>query len=354
MQALVLEDAYTFAPREMPKPVAGPGEALIRVLSAGVCGSELHAYHGKHPKRKPPAIMGHEVCGVVEALGPPAEPATAEAQAAPAGRSPVAPGDRVVVLPQKACGHCVWCLAHKPNLCDHKVMLGERTWPGGYAEYFTAPVNLLYPVPAHLGDDAATLIEPLAVAVHAVRSAGVVLGDSVTVLGAGAIGLMTMAAAKAAGAALVLGSDVCATNLDRAREAGATHICDARTEDVVAMATGLTAGLGTDHTFMAVDAPGLFTQAVNATRKQGRLTLIALFTDPATFNLQHPKAKELTMRGSLTFDPGDFAMAAELAGRLPMNLDAFITHRFPLTKGHEAFALAHARTEDMVRVVLHP
>lgn len=340
MKALVLEKSCSFAVQDVPVPQPAKGEALVRVLSAGICGSEMHAYHGKHPKRTPPAVMGHEVCGIVEALGP--------------ETCGPAVGERVVVLPQKTCGVCRWCVEGKSNLCDSKVMLGETSWPGGYAQYFTTPADLLYAVPAHIGNDAATLIEPLAVAVHAVRVAGIGLGDKVAVLGAGAIGLMTMVAARAAGATLVLGSDVCDYNLARARDAGATHVCDARTSDVVAMAQALSNGYGMDHVLMAVDAPGLFTQAMAATRKQGRLTMIALFTEPATVNLQHPKSRELLIRGSLTFDPVDFRIAVELAGALTVDLDAFITHRFPLEQGNEAFGLVHRHDEDLVRVVFHP
>lgn len=340
MKALVLEKSYSFAVQDVPVPTPIKGEALIRVLSAGICGSEVHAYHGKHPKRTPPAVMGHEVCGIVESLGP--------------ETAGLAVGTRVVVLPQKTCGTCRWCTEGKPNLCDNKVMLGETSWPGGYAQYYTTPVELLYPVPSRLSDDAATLIEPLAVAVHAVRVAGIGLGDNVAVLGAGAIGLMTMLAARAAGATLVLGSDICGYNLARALDAGATHVCDARTQNLPAMAHTLTNGYGMDHVLMAVDAPGLFAQAMAATRKQGSLTMIALFTEPTTVNLQHPKSHELNIRGSLTFDPLDFHIAVNLAGIISTNLDAFVTHRFPLDQGNEAFNLVHRHDEDLVRVVFHP
>ena len=340
MKALVLEKPYSFAVLDLPEPVPGAGEALVRVLSAGICGSEVHAYHGKHPKRLPPAVMGHEVCGVVEQLGE--------------GVTENLLGRRVIVMPQKACGVCRWCSEGKPNLCDSKVMLGEKTWPGGYAEYFVAPASLLYPVPEHLSNDAATLIEPLAVAVHAVRCGGVGLGDRIAVLGAGAIGLMTVVAAHAAGASMILASDICAYNLDRALEAGATHVCNARRQDVVNMALELSSGMGMDHVFMAVDAPGLFDQAIRGTRKQGHLTMIALFTDPVSVKLQIPKSKELLIRGSVTFDSSDFRIAVELAAQSGVNLEKFITHRFPLDKGNEAFALVQGRTEDLVRVVFHP
>ena len=340
MRALVLEELHSVIVREVPKPVPARGEALVRVLSAGICGSEIHAYHGKHAKRVPPAIMGHEVCGVVESLG---EGATAPA-----------PGTRIVVLPQRACGTCHWCMNASPNLCDAKTMLGETGWAGGFADYFAAPVELLYPIGDHVPDDVATLIEPLAVAVHAVRRAGIGRADRVVVIGAGAIGLMTMLAAREAGAGTVLATDLYHHNLERAREVGATHVVNVRDGDVVILARELGGGLGVDAAFVAADAPGLFDQAVSSVRKQGVITLIAMFPEPRTVNLQTPKAMEHTIHGSLTFTPADFLAAVDLMQVRHQQVQHCITRRFPLEQGGHAFEIANTRSEDLVRIVLRP
>ena len=340
MQALVLKAVGCVEPCEVSKPEPGPGEALVRVLSAGICGSELHAFRGRHPKRTPPAIMGHEVCGVVEKID--------------TGIIGPAVGTRVVVLPQKSCGQCRWCRTGRVNLCDSKTMLGETSWPGGFAEYYTTPAELLYPVPETLSDDAAVLIEPLAVAVHAVRTSGIGLGDRIVVAGAGAIGLMVTAAALAAGAASVLVSDLFAYNLEKARALGATYTCKADQDDVVAMARKMSDGEGADAFFMAADGPELFQNAVASLRKQGVLSMIAMFTQLRTVNLQVPKARELTIRGSLTFDSTDFAIAVRLAGQLGKQLEPLVTHRFSLAQGAEAFRLADRHTEDCIKIVVKP
>ncbi|MDQ2081480.1 alcohol dehydrogenase catalytic domain-containing protein [Xanthobacteraceae bacterium Astr-EGSB] len=326
--------------REVPKPVPARGEALVRVLSAGICGSEIHAYHGRHAKRVPPAIMGHEVCGVVEALG--------EGVTAPA------PGTRVVVLPQKACGICHWCMHGSPNLCDAKTMLGETVWAGGFADYFAAPAELLYPIDDHVPDDVATLIEPLAVAVHAVRRAGIGLADRVVVMGAGAVGLMIMLAAREAGAGTVLATDLYDYNLERACEVGATHVVNVGVGEAVAVARELGGGLGMDAAFVAADAPGLFDQAVGSVRKQGVITLIAMFPEPRTVNLQAPKAMEHEIHGSLTFTPADFRAAVDLMQVRHERAQTCITRRFPLEQGARAFEIADTRSEDLVRIVLRP
>ena len=340
MRALILEKPFRVSLRDLPKPTPSEGEALVRVLSAGICGSEIHAYHGKHAKRIPPAVMGHEVCGVVEGLG--------------AGASGPTPGTRVVVLPQRACGGCHWCLHGMPNLCDAKVMLGETSWAGGYAEYFTTPVELLYPIAEEVPDDVATLVEPLSVAVHAVRRSGIGLGDKVLVMGAGAIGLTTVLAARQAGAGTVLTTDLFDYNLDRAREAGATHCLNVRDTDPVKLALEISEGLGLDAAFMAADAPNLFDQAVRSVRKQGSITLIAMFPEPRTVNLQMPKAMEHVIQGSLTFTPEDFQIALDTLQRSQENVRTVITHRLSLEQGQRAFELVDKHSEDLVRVVLKP
>ncbi|MCC6306278.1 MAG: alcohol dehydrogenase catalytic domain-containing protein [Rhodobacteraceae bacterium] len=340
MRALVFESPLTMVCREVARPAPAAGEALVRVRYAGICGSEIHAYHGQHAKRVPPAIMGHEVAGVVEALG--------------AGVTGPAPGTRVVVLPQKSCGACHWCTHGQPNLCDRKVMLGEPAWSGGYGEFFATPAGLLHPVADRVADDVATLVEPLAVAVHAVRRAGVGLGDRVLVMGAGAIGLMTVLAARAAGAGTVLATDLFDFNLERARGLGATHTLNARAGGLPERARELGDGRGLDAVFLAADAPGLFDQAVRSTRKQGTITLIAMFPDPRTVDLQTPKAMEHVVRGSLTFTPDDFRVALGLIEAHAATVAACITHRFGLAEGAEAFRLADRRGEDLVRVVLRP
>lgn len=340
MRALVFEKPFSLMVRDLPKPAPASGEALVRVLSAGICGSEIHAYHGEHAKRVPPAIMGHEICGVVDSLA--------------ADATGPNPGTRVVVLPQKACGTCHWCSRGNPNLCDNKVMLGETTWAGGFAEYFTAPAHLLYPIDNDVPDDEATLVEPLSVAVHAVCRAGVGLADKVLVMGAGAIGLMSVLAARHAGARTILATDVFDYNLARAREVGATHCLNVRGSDLAKLAHELSDGLGFDAAFMAADAPNLFDDAVKSVRKQGSITLIAMFPQPRTVNLQAPKAMEHVIRGSLTYTPEDFRIALDILQMWRNQICALITHRFPLEDGARAFELADKRSEDLVRVVLKP
>lgn len=283
--------------------------------------------------------MGHEVCGIVEALGPDVQG--------------LAVGTRVVVLPQKVCGVGHWCERSSPNLCDRKVMLGETSWAGGYAEFFTTPAELLYAMSDHVSDDVATLIESLAVAVHAVRRGRIKRDDAVMVMGVAAIGLMTVLAAREAGARLILATNIVDYNLDRALALDATHALNVSNGDPVELAHELTGGFGLDAAFMAADAPKLFDQAIDAVRKQGSVVLIAIFPDARSVNLQPPKAREQAILGSLTFTQVDFAAARDIVSAHADLLAACIT-QLPLGEGARAFRLADERGEDLIRVVLKP
>jgi L-iditol 2-dehydrogenase len=340
VKAIVFEKPFVLSMQDLEMPVPQSDEVLLRVLSAGICGSELHAYHGKHSGRMPPAVLGHEV--------------TARVEPSITGSAVPAAGTRVVVLPQRVCGKCPFCCQGEPNLCENRVMLGTREWAGPYAEYFIAPASLLYSIPDAVTDDVGTLIEPLAVGIHAVKRSRTQLGENVLVIGSGAIGLMTIIAAQAAGARLVIATDIRSFNLQKAKEAGATHTMNPQMDDVADRVRSLTGGRGVDRAFVAVEAPGVIEQAVDSVRKRGSVTLIAMFTDLIPVNLQRAKAWEQEMIGSLTYDESDFEAALFLAGKKLSVLSGFITHRFDLEAAGSAFELADTRREDVVRIVFHP
>ncbi|MHB1417626.1 MAG: zinc-dependent alcohol dehydrogenase, partial [Chloroflexota bacterium] len=182
MKAAVLTAHYHIEFADIPEPEPKANEVKIKVISAGICGSEVHAFKGTHPFRHPPAILGHELAGEVVAVGDEINGYKV--------------GDRVTVEPQILCGVCDACRAGYPNLCDNKVVLGTQKWVGGYAEYIVAPEQTLYKIPDSVSYDEAVMIEPLAVGVHAVREAKLKVGQSAIILGGGTIGLATLVAAR--------------------------------------------------------------------------------------------------------------------------------------------------------------
>lgn len=182
MKVTILSNVYKINVIEIEKPKIKENEVLIRVKSSGICGSDLHAYRGHHPFRKPPVILGHEVSGVVEELGKAVDN--------------IKVGDRVTVEPQLGCGECVYCLEGKYNLCINRRAPGIGSWMGSFSEYFVPPYKVVYKLPDTVNYDRGALIEPLAVGVHAVRNANIQLGDTIAILGAGTIGLMNLVVSK--------------------------------------------------------------------------------------------------------------------------------------------------------------
>src|SRR5580692_1609470 len=200
-------------------PAPRPNEALVRTLAVGVCGSDLHAAHGRHPFVPLPYRPGHEVVGVIETAG--------------SAAGTFAPGQRVTVEPDLPCWACKMCTSGRENLCENLQFFGCGYAQGGMADYFTLAANRLHLVPDALDDHTAALIEPLSTPVHAVRLAGDVAGRSVAVLGAGTIGLLTLSVLRAHGAGQVITTDPLAAKRDRATALGADATVDATASDVV-------------------------------------------------------------------------------------------------------------------------
>src|SRR5689334_1505965 len=226
-RVVVYPDRIAVEAADIPAP--GPDDALVRTLVAGVCGSDLHAARGSHPFVPLPYRPGHEVVGVIETAGPAAR---------------VAPGQRVIVEPDLPCWTCKMCTTGRENLCENLQFFGCGYAQGGMADYFTVPANRLHPVPDVLDDHAAALIEPLSTPVHAVRLAGDVAGRSVAVLGAGTIGLLTLAVLRAHGAGTVVSTAPHAGKRARALGLGADAAVDARSGDVAGRVGGARGGSG--------------------------------------------------------------------------------------------------------------
>ena len=195
--------------REVPMPEPAPGEALIKIMKIGVCGSDIHVYHGEHPFTSYPITQGHEVSGLVEKLGE--------------GVTGLTVGQKVTIQPQVVCGECYPCRHGKYNLCEKLKVMGFQT-TGVASHYFAVDAKKVTPLPEGMGLDEGAMIEPLAVAVHAVRRAGDVTGQDICVLGAGPIGILVAQAAKGMGARRVMVTDVSSLRLDKAKECGANRV----------------------------------------------------------------------------------------------------------------------------------
>jgi 2-desacetyl-2-hydroxyethyl bacteriochlorophyllide A dehydrogenase len=318
---------------EVPSP--GPAEALVRSLVTGVCGSDLHAAHGRHPFVALPYRPGHEVVGVIEATG------------AEAGNW--TPGQRVIVEPDLPCWTCKMCTSGRENLCENLQFFGCGYPQGGMADYFTLAANRLHAVPDALDDNTAALIEPLSTPVHAVRLAGNVAGKSVAVLGAGTIGLFTLAVLRAHGVGRVVSTDPLPAKRERAAALGADATIDATASDVVGQVRSALGG-SADIVFDCVSIQSSMNQAIAMADKGGTVMVVGVPARDVTIPLPIIQDHQIRIQGSATYLPADYAESARLLGSGAVRTADFVTATRPLDQVAEAFELAYSG--DHVKVLV--
>lgn len=314
-------------------PEPGRGEVRVRTSLVGVCGSDLHVLEGKHPFVTFPVMPGHEVVGVVDAVG--------------ADVQDIEPGRRVLVEPNLICGQCGYCRSGRYNLCEQLAVVGFQA-PGSLADLFVVPASRLHPVPPTLSDREAALVEPLSTAVHAVRMAGADLsGRTVAILGSGSIGLLTLVAAREAGATAIATTDLQANKRERAVRLGARAAFDARDENLVARVKEALGGRP-DITFDCVSNQASIDQAVALAQKGGTIIVVGVAAGPVRIPLPIIQDQEIRIEGSAMYVRQDVqrAMALLEAGAVP--IEEIVTATYPLERIEEAFAAA--RGGDQIKV----
>jgi L-iditol 2-dehydrogenase len=341
MRAAVLETErhIVLAEAEMPV-IRRPDQVLIQVKTVGVCGSELHAFEGTHPYRKAPVVLGHEVAGVVSAVG---EAVTGfEA------------GDRAIVDPQWMCGTCAYCRAGDVNLCPSKKVLGTAAWPGAFGEYVVVPEEAVFHLPPSLSFAQGSLIEPLTIAVHVARRAGVKAGDAVAILGTGSIGGMVSGVCRALGAEPIVVADVRQHCMDAARERlGATHDFLLPDDCLVDEVKALTGGEGVDAVFITADDSSLVNLAIEMAKRRGHVVLVALLTEaPLQFMAYSIISKELHIVGSIMGNQDDVRTAIELAASGQVDVAGIHTHTLPIEEAQRGVELARTKDDGAIKVIL--
>jgi L-iditol 2-dehydrogenase len=321
---------------EVPRPSPGPDELLIAVAQVGICGSDIHAYHGKHPFIQLPVIPGHEFAGTVVEVGPDVRGFD--------------PGQRVTVEPSLVCGQCYNCTHGRYNICEHLEVIGCQT-TGAMADYVTTPAAKAFLLPDDVTWDQAALVEPLAVAVHAVRVAQVRAGANLLILGAGTIGLMALQAAKAMGAGDVIITDLLQDRLDLALQLGADKAVNPATSDLVPVLEETFGPQRADVIIECVGVAATARDAIGVARKGTRIVLAGVFEEEVSVNLGLVQDRELELVGTLMYVKEDFATALELLRDGKVQADPLITHRFPLDQAAEAFVAADSR-EDALKVLI--
>lgn len=323
--------------REIETPVPKAGEVLIRIMKIGVCGSDIHVWHGKHPFTSYPVTQGHEVSGEIAALG--------------AGVENLEAGQKVTIQPQVVCGKCYPCRHGKYNLCETLKVMGFQT-TGVASEYFAVDAAKVTPLPQEMSFDEGAMIEPLAVAVHAVRKFGDMQGMRVAVLGAGPIGILVAQAAKGMGAESVLITDISDLRLEKARQCGVDFCVNTREAD---FGEALVSSFGPDKADVIYDCAGnnvTMGQAIRCARKGSTIILVAVFAGMAEVDLAVLNDHELDLNTTMMYRNEDYLEAIELVRAGKVDLKPLISKHFAFRDYAEAYRYIDENRETTMKVII--
>jgi L-iditol 2-dehydrogenase len=322
-----------------------PGEVLLRVTATGICGSDLHSYTDARigdTKVEQPLILGHEFAGIIEEAGPDSLDGDFEA---------LKPGTRVAVDPAQPCGRCDLCEHGHPNLCRRLHFCGSYPDGGSLCQWMHMPAHSCFPIPKTIDDANAALLEPLGVAIHAVDLARIRVANSVAILGAGPIGLCILQVLKLAGADPIFITDKLEWRLKLASKLGAVPI-NYDAEDPVRAVSRETKRHGVDVAIEAAWADHSVEQAAEMARLGGRLVLVGIPSqDRLTMKASTGRRKGLTIRMSRRMKH-TYPRAIRLLERGTVDLNRLISHRFPLKRAPEAFALNAAYQDNVMKVII--
>ncbi len=323
--------------RDIEKPTPPADEVLIRVQRIGVCGSDIHVYHGLHPYTTYPVVQGHEVSGVVAETG--------------ADVTGFATGDKVVFMPQVTCGVCYPCRHGMYHICDQLKVMGFQT--GGAAqEYFPVKAEMVLKLPENISLDDAALIEPISVAVHALGRFGKLEGKKVLVLGAGTIGNLVAQVAQASGAAAVMVTDIAGYKLDKARACGIRHVINSSEVD---LGQSIVSTFGPDKADLILECVGVqptITQAIAYARKGSTIVGVGVFGKKPEVDLGLVQDRELTLLGTLMYQKKDYERAIELVAAGKLHLNEMITQRFPFSQYLAAYEAIESSGGRYMKVMI--
>jgi L-gulonate 5-dehydrogenase len=323
--------AVTVAPRqveirEVPDPAPAADEALVRIETAGVCGSDLHLFDGSNPYTSYPRTQGHEFSGRVVAFGG-------------AYGGPIKPGDRVTVEPLIWCDECYACRNGRPNCCARLKVLGVHV-DGAFGDLIAVKTRALFAA-GDLDAELTSLVEPVSIGMQVVTRGAVTAEDSVVVYGDGVIGQAALICARDRGAR-VLVVDRLRSRLDLALKLGAEMVAEVGRDDVPAMVKQWTDATG---------APSVIRAAIDVVAPSGRVVIVGISDQEVSIPVIEFSRKELTILGSRN-NAGVFGEALNLVERLGERLRVLVTHRFPIEQAQEALTVAHDRPHEAQKVML--
>jgi L-iditol 2-dehydrogenase len=339
MKQVILKEPKKFETLEVPRPACGENEVLIKVGAVGVCGSDIHAYYGEHPFISCPIVLGHETAGEVVELG--------------AKAAGFKVGDRVVLRPQLVCGKCLQCRDGQYNICTSLKVLGCQV-AGGSSDFYAADAGLFYKLPDGVDCKTGTLVEPLAVGVHAAKRGlpGGFAGKRALVIGAGTIGNVTAQAVRAMGAQDVIITDVSEFKLEIARKCGLVNAINAAKTDLAKYVTEKFGPDGADVIFECTATEAGTNQTLDIARKGTTIVIVGVYGHMVKTNMANVQDREYSLVGTLMYVHEDYADAIRMLQEGKVDLKSLITNEFPLDKVVDAYNYIDANKDNVQKVII--
>lgn len=318
------------------QPFPGAGEVLLRIQRIGVCGSDVHVFHGKHPYTSYPVIQGHEYSATLEALGP--------------GVSGLELGSKVTSTPQMVCGECAPCKRGDYHICDKLRVEGFQA-PGCAQEYWVTAADKIVPLPDGFSYEQGALVEPVSVAVHAVGRAGDLDGANVVVLGAGPIGNLVAQVARACGAKVLI-TDLSDHRLGLAQQCGLEHTSNPKVETLKQAGERAFGGQDFSVALECVGVEATITAAIENIGKGGLIVVVGVFGEKPRVDLGLVQDRELTLRGTLMYQRSDYLKAVELIESGKVITGPLMSKHFPLEDYLEAYKFIEAQGDKSMKVFI--
>lgn len=339
MKCVSISGEKSLVLKEIDVPVSKDGSVVIEVKSCGICGSDIHNWDNGAPIG---LVMGHEFAGTV---------------VDPGSRKDLVKGDRVTGLPISPCGKCEACkngnVQYCPDTWSEAVGLA-LTNPGGFAEYTSCRPDMVRRIPGNVSFDAACMVEPSAVALHAINLADIKIGDSVLIVGGGVIGLMSAEFARMAGASYIA---ILETNKKRGKKAVSygkiNEYYDAMKEDTIPKLMTKTNG-GFDKVIECCGSAPAVSEALMAVRPGGTVVLVGVFSAPISIPMVVGVMREITMKGAIAYTPEEFDTCINLIASKKINVTKYIDDLVPLEAAQESFERLTSGKDSAVKIVFKP
>lgn len=333
---LIKPECIHFEDVEMPAQLA-PNEVLLKIYQIGICGSDIHAYHGKHPATFYPVVQGHEYSGVITAIGSEVTKAIV--------------GQKATARPQLVCGQCAPCKRGQYNTCQELRVQGFQA-DGVAQDYFVTTEDRLIPLADTLSFEFGAMVEPAAVGAHSTRRCSDLMGKNVVVSGAGTIGNLVAQFAKVRGAKKVLITDVSSFKLEKARECGIEHLLNVSSEDFSA---GLKKAFGSEGYQVGFEAAGVQSSLdalIANVEKGGEVVVLGVYAQNPVVNMFYVGEHELNIYGSMMYKHEDYQEAASFVADGKICLKPLVSKHFPFEKYSDAYQYIADSNDKVMKVII--